>query len=162
MITYLGLGSNLGYREANIAEAYRRLGSMPGVRVTKRSSLIDTAPVGGPPQGDFLNAACELETTLSARELLAAVLGVERAMGRKPGVRWGPRIIDIDILLYDESIIEEPDLVVPHPRLTEREFVLGPLAEIAPDLRHPGTGRDILSMYRALLATNEAPSATPE
>jgi pantoate--beta-alanine ligase len=156
MIAYLGLGSNLRRREANIADALRRLGAVPGIKVTKRSSVIDTAPVGGPEQPHFLNAACEVETTLSARGLLRAALDIERDMGRKRGVRWGPRIIDIDILLYGESIIEEADLAVPHPRLTEREFVLRPLTEIAPDVRHPLTGRDIRSMYRALSATNAA------
>ena len=156
MIAYLGLGSNLRRRKANIADALRRLGAVPGIKVTKRSSVIDTAPVGGPEQPRFLNAACEVETTLSARGLLEAALGIERGMGRKRGVRWGPRIIDIDILLYGESIIEEAGLVVPHPRLTEREFVLRPLTEIAPDVRHPLTGRDIRSMYRALSATNAA------
>ncbi len=150
MRAYLGLGSNLGDRHANIAEAARRLSETPGVRVVKLSSLHETAPVGGPPQGDFINAACEVETSLPPRELLAAVLAIEQAMGRVRSVRWGPRVIDIDILLCDELILDEPDLVVPHPRMAERRFVLEPLAEIAPGVICPKSRKTVPELLAAL------------
>jgi len=161
MRAYLGLGSNLGDRRAHIEEAVRRLGATEGITVTRLSSKYDTAPVGGPVQPRYLNAACEVETSLSPRELLAAALRIEREMGRRREVRWGPRIIDIDILLYGESVIEDAEPVVPHPRLAEREFALEPLAEIAPKLRHPVTGRAIEVMFRAIREKKKDADGTP-
>ncbi len=135
---YVGLGSNLGDREANLRGALGMLEARGEITVVKVSSFLETEPVGGPPgQGMFLNAAAELETTLTPRELLRACQDVERALGRERGVRWGPRTMDVDILLYGEEVIQEPDLVIPHPRMHEREFVLAPLADIAPEALHP-------------------------
>jgi 2-amino-4-hydroxy-6-hydroxymethyldihydropteridine diphosphokinase len=129
---FIGLGSNLGDRLANLHEAVDRLSKMTGVRVVRTSRVYETDPVG-PPQPDYLNAVLMLETSLSARELLEACLGVERAMGRERAERWGPRIIDLDVLGYGREEIDEPGLQVPHPRMHERAFVLVPLLELEAD-----------------------------
>jgi 2-amino-4-hydroxy-6-hydroxymethyldihydropteridine diphosphokinase len=138
---YVALGSNVGDREANMKRAVEELGRREGVRVAEVSSFLETDPVGGPEgQGRYLNAAVALETTLAPKELLAACMEVERALGRTRGpddARWGPRRMDVDILLYGDEIVHEADLRIPHPRMHERMFVLAPLAEIAPDARHP-------------------------
>ncbi len=154
MRAFLGLGSNLGDRSSNIHEAVRRLGEVPGVRVLKLSSLYETAPVGGPPQGDYINAAVEIEISLTSRRLLEAALAIERAMGRVRGERWGPRVIDIDVLFCDDLVLDAPDFVVPHPRMHERRFVLEPLAEIAPEATHPKLRRSV----RELLEANTEPA----
>lgn len=133
---YLSLGSNLGERAANIARAIKELDER-GVRVTRESSLYETEPVELREQAWFLNSAIEGETKLQPLELLSAALEIERAMGRERRVPKGPRVIDVDILLYDEVIVDTSELQVPHPRMTERRFVLVPLAEIAPDAIHP-------------------------
>jgi 2-amino-4-hydroxy-6-hydroxymethyldihydropteridine diphosphokinase len=131
---YIALGSNLGDRRANIARAIELLEVEPKIHIERVSSLYETEPVGFTEQPDFINAVARLNTELSARELLSVVLGVENIMGRKRTIRWGPRVIDVDILIYNDERISEPDLEVPHPRMAERRFVLEPLAEIAPDL----------------------------
>jgi 2-amino-4-hydroxy-6-hydroxymethyldihydropteridine diphosphokinase len=136
---FIGLGSNLGDRAAAIEGALARLAGR-GFRTTLRSSLWLTEPVGGPPQGWFLNAVAGGETTLTPGALLEACLATEREMGRIRTVRNGPRTIDVDILLFGEERRDTPDLVLPHPRLPERRFVLEPLAEIAPDVLHPVLG----------------------
>jgi len=133
---YLGLGSNLGDREAAIEGALLRLAAR-GFRTTRRSSLWLTEPVGGPHQGSFLNAAAGGETALSPDELLEACLATEREMGRVRTVRNGPRTIDVDILLFGDERRGGPGLEIPHPRLAERRFVLAPLAEIAAEVLHP-------------------------
>ena len=138
---YVGLGANLGDREASIRDALRLLAERPGVTVTAVSSLRETDPVGRLDQPRFLNGAAELDTTLRPRELLAALLDVEQELGRVRGERWGPRTIDLDLLLYGAERIDEPGLTVPHPRLHERRFALEPLAELAPNLDVPGRGR---------------------
>src|SRR5438093_3823872 len=130
---YLGLGSNLGDRLANLQRAVGLLAAQPAVEVRRSSRVYETDPVGGPPQPDYLNAVVGVETSLSPRDLLEACLGVERRMGRVRSERWGPRVIDVDLLTYDEKDIREPDLVVPHPRMHERAFVLVPLMELDPD-----------------------------
>ena len=133
---YLGLGTNLGDRAANLERAMERLGAS-GVDVVRRSSLYATEPVGFGPQHWFLNCAVEAETELMPRQLLRATQQVEREMGRRRMVRNGPRVVDVDILFYGSSVVNMADLVIPHPRVTERRFVLIPLREIAPGLRHP-------------------------
>jgi len=144
---FLGLGSNLGDREGALEDALGRLAAH-GFRVTRRSSLWLTEPVGGPPQGWFLNAAAEGETALRPETLLEACLSTEREMGRVRVERNGPRKIDLDILFFGDERLDTPGLVIPHPRLHERRFVLEPLAEIAPGFVHPVLGLTV----RELLA----------
>jgi 2-amino-4-hydroxy-6-hydroxymethyldihydropteridine diphosphokinase len=134
VVAALGLGGNVGDVAAAFVEALARLGSAPGVSLAAPSSVYRTPPWGKLDQPDFLNMAALVETTLLARALLALCLEVERGLGRERRERWGPRLIDIDVLTYGEARIDEPDLKVPHPRLAERAFVLVPLAEIAPRL----------------------------
>jgi 2-amino-4-hydroxy-6-hydroxymethyldihydropteridine diphosphokinase len=136
---FLGLGSNLGDREATIEAALDLLAAR-GFRVRLRSSLWLTAPVGGPPQGWFVNAVAGGETSLEPEALLEACLATERELGRVRAERNGPRTIDIDVLVFGEERRDAPGLVLPHPRLHERRFVLAPLAEIAPELVHPTLG----------------------
>ena len=131
---YLALGSNLGDREQNLGKAIEALRERKGIRYISASSFYESAPVGVEDQPDFLNAAVKIETGLSPLDLLAATQAIESELGRKKTVRWGPRIIDIDILLYGREKICEEGLVVPHPRMTERPFVLLPLREIASNL----------------------------
>jgi 2-amino-4-hydroxy-6-hydroxymethyldihydropteridine diphosphokinase len=133
---YLGLGSNLGDRAANLEQAIVQLASA-GVETVKRSSLYATEPLGFGPQNWFLNCVVEAVTELMPRQLLRATQQVERDLGRRRLVRNGPRIVDIDILFYGANVISMPDLEIPHPRIAERRFVLIPLREIAPTLRHP-------------------------
>ena len=136
-LAYLGLGSNLGDRERNLAEA-RRLLREVGARLLRQSDIHETEPFGVTDQPRFLNQVAEVEWTGGPRELLEAVKAVERAVGRTPGYRWGPREIDVDILLFGCQRVDDPDLVIPHPGLFEREFVLRPLAELRPDLSRRG------------------------
>jgi dihydropteroate synthase len=134
---YLGLGANLGDRATNLAVAIHSLAEHPRVRVIRRSGLYETAPVGVTDQPDFLNAVLEAETTLPPRGLLALVKRIEAVLGRRPGPRWGPRELDVDILLYGDERVDDPDLTVPHRELWDRAFVLAPLAELRPDLVGP-------------------------
>jgi 2-amino-4-hydroxy-6-hydroxymethyldihydropteridine diphosphokinase len=143
---YLGLGSNLGNRARNIYEALRRLRSH--VRLDRVSSLYETEPVGLTDQPWFLNLVCSGQTALPAESLLVAVKGIERDMGRKEGIRFGPRVIDIDILFYDDLVMETERLQIPHPRLHERGFVLIPLMELAPDLVHPVLNSDVRELVQ--------------
>lgn len=145
---FLGLGANLGDRKRTIACAIAGLGSVG--KVTAVSSLYDTAPVGDEAQPRFLNLVAVLETTLSAQDLLKRVKALEVKLGRRPSRHWGPRAIDIDILLYDDALITLPALTVPHPRMCERVFVLAPLAELAPEAVVPGTGRTVGALLRLL------------
>jgi 2-amino-4-hydroxy-6-hydroxymethyldihydropteridine diphosphokinase len=138
----VGLGSNLGSREATLLRAVDLIAGVPGVQVLELSSFVETEPVGVTDQPDFVNGALAVETTLTARELLDALLEVERELGRdrEEGERWGPRTIDLDLLLYGDEVVDEPGLTVPHPRLHERRFALEPLAELEPGLEIPGRG----------------------
>lgn len=138
---YIGLGSNLDGPERRIARAIGSLDALPGTRVTARSSLYRSAPLGPAGQPDYLNAAVMLRTAIGVRDLLGALKAIEREQGREPGPRWGPRVIDLDLLAYDDAVIDEPGVTVPHPGIAIRNFVLLPLREIAPDLEVPGLGR---------------------
>jgi len=141
-IAYIGLGANLGKRDATIAEALRLLDEDDRTSVLGSTVPIETEPVGYEDQPRFLNAAAKLATTRSPRELLELLLSIERALGRVrgEGPRYGPRTIDLDLLVYGDETIDEPALVVPHPRLHERRFALEPLAELDPELVIPGRG----------------------
>ena len=137
---YIGLGSNLGDRPANLAAARDAVEKGAG-KIAALSAIYDTEPWGPVKQDNYLNQALCISTVMKPRELLAALLEIERSLGRDRGneMRYGPRKIDLDILLYDNETIDEPDLVIPHPRLAERAFALAPLAEIAPQLTISGT-----------------------
>jgi 2-amino-4-hydroxy-6-hydroxymethyldihydropteridine diphosphokinase len=138
---YVGLGANLGDRETTVRRALAQLAAEPGIEVVAVSAFRDTAPVGLADQPRFVNAAASVETSLSARELLDRLLGIERRLGRtREGPRFGPRTIDLDLLVYGDEQIAGPGLEVPHPRLHERLFALEPLAELEPDLIVPGRG----------------------
>lgn len=149
MRAYVGVGANLGDREAGIRRAVELLAAEPGIEVVAVSSLRETEPVGFLDQPRFLNGACALETDLSARALLDRLLAVERFLGRERGgaPRFGPRTIDLDLLLYGDEEVDEPGLTVPHPRLAERRFALEPLHELDPGLTLPDGRRieDLLS-----------------
>ena len=134
----IGLGGNVGDKRANLDRAVERLAAVPGVRVVARSGYYRTEPWGFTDQDWFLNACVIVETTLSPAALLAACLDVETSLGRRRVERWGPRIIDLDILTFGDLTIDEPGLEVPHPRLRERAFVRAPLAELRPDQRVEG------------------------
>ncbi|MDO8730419.1 MAG: 2-amino-4-hydroxy-6-hydroxymethyldihydropteridine diphosphokinase [Candidatus Omnitrophota bacterium] len=139
----LSLGSNLGDRAENLRVALQKIGELPSTRIVKSSTFHETDPVGGPPQGKFLNAAARLETELEPHELLHSLQKIEREMGRPAEhERWGPRVIDLDLLTYDNLRLNTPELTLPHPRMKERAFVLIPLAEISPEFKNltvPGT-----------------------
>ena len=138
-VAYVGLGSNLGDREGTLRRALEALGRQ--VDVTAVSSFRETDPVGLLEQPRFVNAAARVETELSPRDLLDVLLAVERELGRERRERWGPRTIDLDLLLYGDESLDEPGLTLPHPRLHERRFALEPLAELDPALVVPGRGR---------------------
>jgi 2-amino-4-hydroxy-6-hydroxymethyldihydropteridine diphosphokinase len=137
---YVGIGSNLGDREGNLRRAVELLAAEDGIEVVSVSEIRETDPVGPVEQGPFLNGAVRLETDLGPHELLARLLAVEQRLGRVRGERWGPRTIDLDLLLYGNEVEDEPGLTVPHPRLHERRFALEPLADLAPGLEIPGKG----------------------
>ena len=137
-VVYLALGSNLGDRAQNLRQAHTRLAAH--VNITARSRIYETAPWGVTDQPPFLNQVVTGETRLDAPSLLRFLKETENNLGRTPGPRYGPRVIDLDILFYDDDLIHTPDLQVPHPRLSERRFVLVPLADLAPDLIHPELG----------------------
>lgn len=147
---YIGLGSNLGDRRKNLDDAVRLLSGAPGIGNVKVSSYYETEPVGYEVQGLFLNAAASLETTLLPTELLHVCQDIENRLGRIRTVRWGPRTIDLDILLFGGSIIDIPELEIPHPLMHERAFVLKPLCELAPDVLHPVLKKTALVLLNSL------------
>lgn len=152
MVTaYLALGSNLGDREAMLEGARATLNELEGVRVVASSALYETDPVGGPSgQPAFLNAVLRVATTLPAQELLRRCLEVEDRFGRRRGEHWGPRTLDVDILFYDRLVCRGPELVLPHPHLTQRRFVLVPLEDLAPNLVHPVFGLTVQELLLRL------------
>lgn len=150
---YIGVGANLGDRRATIVRAVRMLKRVPGVRVLRRSRLRRTNSVGAPGP-DYLNGVVEVRCALPPRDLLRALLDIERRLGRERPYRWAPRTIDLDLLLYGNRTVRSRDLIVPHPRLASRQFVLEPLAELRPGLRVPGIARTV----RRLLAEVSRPA----
>lgn len=145
---YLGLGSNVGDREKNLRKAIEQLAA-PNLRVVRVSSTYETEPIGFAAQHWFLNLVVEAETELFPMQLLSRTIKIERSLGRVRTIKNGPRTIDIDILLYGKTVIHTATLEIPHPRMAERRFVLAPLAELAPDLRHPVTHKSIREMLDA-------------
>ena len=143
---YLGLGSNIGDRQENLNKAIEYLSQR--LRLTEASSVYDTEPAGNPTQPRFLNMVCQVKTMLKPKDLLVLAKGIERKMGRQPGSPNSPRIIDIDILFYGDEVIKMPELVIPHPQLTYRAFVLVPMAEIAPELVHPVNKKTIKELLQ--------------
>jgi len=141
---YLGLGANLGDRQGNISQALQLLRQY--LAIERVSACYETAPVEYTAQPDFINVACQASTDLPPRELLRFVKQVEQRMGRLATFRYGPRLIDVDILLYDDLVLDTPELAIPHPRMAERAFVLAPLADLAPGLRPPGMSLSISEM----------------
>lgn len=158
MKAYLGLGSNVGDRLGNLAKAVELLGDR--MSVLRSSRVYETAPVGGPEQVDYLNAVIEVGVLMEARELLDVCLEVENQMGRVRAERWGPRIIDIDLLTFGSQVIDEPGLTVPHPRMHERLFVLAPLMELDADPPLPG-GRVLATMRVNFDVSDATPVAAP-
>nr|WP_256372763.1 2-amino-4-hydroxy-6-hydroxymethyldihydropteridine diphosphokinase [Roseibium sp. RKSG952] len=150
----IALGSNLGDRMDNLLSGLAGLNALPDTRVTAVSPVYETAPVGGPDnQGPYLNAAAALETALGARVLLAALQQIEKSQHRERVIRWGPRTLDLDILTFGDKVSDDPDLVLPHPRMHERRFVMVPAADIAPAYVHPRLSRP-LSDLAAVLPAN--------
>jgi 2-amino-4-hydroxy-6-hydroxymethyldihydropteridine diphosphokinase len=146
-IVHIGIGSNLGNRQENCFDAIRRL-ELYGIAVLKQSSMIETEPWGVTEQPNFINLAIEAETDLEPQELLLCLKGIELSMGRVKSEHWGPRAIDLDILFYDDRIVDSADLKIPHPHLHERDFVLRPLREIAPEKNHPVLQKKISELIR--------------
>ena len=149
-IAYIGIGSNLGNREDNCEKAIRLL-QENGLEIVKQSSMIETEPWGVPDQPLFINMAVSVKTVLSPENLLALCKKIETDLGRTETILWGPRIIDLDILFYDDVITARPDLTIPHPHIKDRDFVLRPLAEIAPDLIHPVLKKSIKELLEICL-----------
>ena len=157
---YIGLGSNIGDREQNVLRAVELLRGP--VRVIAVSSRYCTEPIGPADQEDFINAVVQVETERSALDLLSLCRSIEDRMGRQRTVRWGPRTIDLDILLYGDAMLDHPDLTIPHPRMAERKFVLVPLTEIAPHAVHPLLRREVGQLLHDLKDGSRVVRCRPE
>lgn len=145
-IAYLGLGSNMGKRLNYLKHAVKLLQAEETITIENLSAVYETAPVGGPDQGPYLNACVAVSTELSATRLLLKLLDLENLIGRVREVRWGPRVIDLDLLVYENIIMNTPLLELPHPRMCERDFVLIPMADIAPNLLIPGCNKSVYEL----------------
>lgn len=153
MKAYIGLGSNLGDREAHVRQALEHLARTPETTVVRASSLYDTEPMGVADQPNFLNAVALLETQLTPRQLLWNLMLIEKRLGRVRTNRWGPRTLDLDLLLYEDLVSDDPELQLPHPEMTKRSFVLVPLVELDPMLVHPVAGETMLGLLQRLGAS---------
>ncbi len=147
---YVGLGSNLGNREEYLINAITRIDAYKGIYVVNKSGFYETKPIGGPPQPDYVNCVIELETKIKPQKLLKEFQKIELELGKKPNVRWGPRVIDIDILLYGNKVVNNHNLKIPHESMHERIFVLEPLCEISPKLKHPILKKTIFEILQEL------------
>ena len=147
---YLSLGTNMGDKKKNLLEAIGKIGKLENTKVTSQSTILETEPFGYTEQDMFLNACIEIKTLFTPQELLEKLLSIELEMGRVRTIKWGPRIIDIDILFFDDEIIQDKNLAVPHPWISERMFVLEPLCEIAPNLIHPLERKPVATLKRIL------------
>ena len=146
-IVFIALGTNLGDREENIRKAIQKIGKLPKTAIIKSSSIINTKPVGITNQPDFLNCVVQIKTILDPEKLLLELLKIEREMGRIRKQKWGPRIIDMDILFFNNEIINTQDLTVPHPEILKRKFILNSMNEIAPQFLHPIEKKIIKELY---------------
>ncbi len=158
---YIAIGSNLGDRRAYLEAGIREVAALPGTRLAATSRAYETRPLGPVAQPDFLNAVFAIETSLTPEPLLAALLAAEKKHQRQRHIHWGPRTLDLDLLLYGERIVESADLTLPHPRMNERRFVLVPLCEIAPDLHHPITSLPFATHLAALADGGDARTVGP-
>lgn len=147
---FIGLGSNLGEKQINILRSVALLNEADQIRTVKKSRLYKTKPFGVLDQPDFYNSVVKIKTSLSPKELLSVTSRIEKKMGRRRGKKWGPRVIDLDILLYGDSVVNTRDLKIPHPEMQKREFVLKPLHEIAPAFIHPTLGKKISKLLKEL------------
>ena len=158
---HIAIGSNLHDRPTYLAAGLAAVAALPNTRVTAVSSIYETPPLGPTEQPDYLNAVLAVETLLAPEELLASMLQIEKDHLRQRHIHWGPRTLDLDLLLYGECIVASPDLTLPHPHMNDRSFVLVPLCEIAPDLAHPVTGQPFATHLAALASAAEARAIGP-
>ncbi|MCH8156851.1 MAG: 2-amino-4-hydroxy-6-hydroxymethyldihydropteridine diphosphokinase [Nitrospinae bacterium] len=152
---YIGIGSNLDAPEKNCAEAIEKLDAHPEISLQAKSSFYKTQPVGPVEQGWFINAAIRVQTTLGPLDLLEALLSIEKEMGRVRGEKWGPRLIDLDLLFYDERVLKQEGLTLPHPEITKRRFVLAPLCDIAENIFHPVLKKTLKDLLEELADDTE-------